>query len=71
MGNTQTWSRIGSVNYTREIKILEDTEYHQYNEQSITCEEQVIEQARTETISVKEEEKKDQEHKDLYWLTIP
>jgi len=34
-------------------------------------EEQLIAQARTETRSVQEERKKDQEHKDLYWFTLP
>jgi len=63
--NTQTRSRIGSVNFTDETTISENTEHHQYNEQSITHEEQSIERARTETISVQEERKKDQEHKIL------
>jgi len=33
--------------------------------------EQLIERSRTKTISVQEEGKKDQEHKDLYWFTLP
>jgi len=49
---------------------LENTEYHQYNEQSIICEKQLIERSRKKTISVQEERKKDQEHKILNWFTL-
>jgi len=45
--------------------------YQQNYEQSITREEQLIVQARTETRSVQEEKKKDQEHKILSWFTLP
>jgi len=47
------------------------TQYYQQKEQSVKREEQLIEQTIIEMLSVQEERKKDQEHKDLYWFTFP
>jgi len=69
--NTHSRSRTDSINYTDNQTNSENTEYYQYNEQSIVREEQLIVQARTETRSVQEEIKKYQEHKILFWFTLP